>query len=71
MRRRVVHVNVTANPTEPWTTQQVVEAFPYDQAPRYLIRDRGSVYGQWFRHRVKNVGIEEVVIASRSPWQTP
>ena len=70
-RRRIVHVNVTANPTEHWTAQQVVEAFPFDAAPRYLIRDRASIYGEWFRRRTKNMGIEEVVIAPRSPWQTP
>jgi hypothetical protein len=70
-RRRIVHVNVTANPTEYWTAQQIVEAFPYDAAPRYLIRDRCAIYGQWFRQRVKNMRIGEVVIAPRSPWQNP
>ena len=70
-RRGIVHVNVTANPTERWTVQQIIEAFPYETAPRYLIRDRASNYGNWFRRRVKNMGIDEVVIAPRSPWQTP
>ena len=70
-RRRIVHVNVTANPTERWTAQQIVEAFPYETAPRYMIRDRASTYGEWFRQRVKNMGIGEVVIAPRSPWQSP
>jgi transposase InsO family protein len=70
-RRRIVHVNVTTNPTERWTAQQVAEAFPYETAPRYLIRDRGATYGEWFRHRVRNMGINEVVIAPRSPWQNP
>ena len=70
-RRRIVHANVTPNPTERWTAQQIVEAFPFDAAPRYLIRDRASIYGEWFRHRVKNMGIEEVVIAPQSPWQNP
>jgi len=69
--RRVVHFNVTAHPTQRWTAQQIVEAFPYDEAPRYLIRDRDSVYGEWFRRRVKRMGIEEVLIAPRSPWQNP
>lgn len=70
-RRRVVHFNVTAHPTERWTAQQVVEAFPYQEAPRYLIRDRDSRYSEWFCRRVKAMGIEEVVIAARSPWQSP
>ncbi len=70
-RRRVVHFNVTAHPTARWTAQQVIEAFPYDQAPRFLVRDRDSIYGVDFRSRVKHMGIEEVVIAYRSPWQNP
>jgi putative transposase len=70
-RRRVVHYNVTAHPSQHWTAQQIVEAFPHDEAPRYLIRDRDSTYGGWFRRRVKNMGIEEVIIAPRSPWQNP
>ena len=67
-RRRGVHFNVTAHPTERWTAQQIVEAFPYDSAPRYLIRDRDSIYSDWFGRRVQGMGIEEVVIAPRSPW---
>ena len=70
-RRRIVHVNATANPTECWTTHQVIEAFPFDAAPRYLIRDRDATYGQWFRRRVKHMGIDEVVTAPQSPWQNP
>ena len=70
-RRRIAHVNVTANPTEHWTAQQIIEAFPYEAAPRYVIRDRDSIYGEWFRKRVKNMGIDEVVTAPRSPWQSP
>jgi len=68
-RRRVVHFNVTAHPTAAWTAQQVVEAFPWDTAPKYLLRDRDKIYGNWFRRRVKNMGIEEVLTAPRSPWQ--
>ena len=48
-RRRVVHFNVTANPTAEWTAQQIIEAFPWDSAPRYLLRDRDSIYGSTFR----------------------
>ncbi len=70
-RRVVVHFNVTANPTGQWTAQQVVEAFPEETAPRFLIRDRDSIYGEFFRLRVEHRGIEEVVIAYRSPWQNP
>ena len=70
-RRVVVHFNVTTNPTAQWTAQQLVEAFPYDEVPRFLIRDRDGIYGGNFRQRVKHMGIEEVVIAYRSPWQSP
>jgi len=70
-RRRVVHFNVTAHPTAVWTAQQIVEAFPEDRAPRFLIRDRDGIYGNAFQRRVRNMGIEEVVCAPRSPWQNP
>ena len=70
-RRRVVHFNVTANPTAQWTAQQVVEAFPFEEAPKYLVRDRDAIFGQHFRQRVPQMNIEEVLIAYRSPWQTP
>jgi putative transposase len=70
-RRRVVHFNVTQYPTARWTAQQIVEAFPFDEAPRFLIRDHDGIYGEDFRERVKRLGIEEVVIAYRSPWQSP
>ncbi len=70
-RRRVVHFNVTTNPTGQWTAQQIVEAFPYEEAPRFLLRDRDGIYGQEFRDRVEHMGIEEVLIAFRSPWQNP
>jgi hypothetical protein len=48
-RRRIVHVNVTEHPTAAWTAQQMIEAFPWDEAPRYLLRDRDSIYGDSFR----------------------
>ena len=51
--------------------QQIIEAFPWDEAPRYLLRDRDGIYGREFRDRVHNMGIEEVLIAPRSPWQSP
>ena len=70
-RRRIVHVGVTAHPTAAWVAQQIREAFPWDTAPRYMIRDRDSVYGAAFRLRLQAMGIEEVVTAPRSPWQSP
>jgi len=70
-RRRVVHFNVTSSPTAHWTAQQIVEAFPFEEAPRFLLRDRDGIYGQGFRDRVQHMGIEEVLIAFRSPWQSP
>jgi transposase InsO family protein len=70
-RRRVVHFNVTEHPTAAWTAQQIVDAFPDESAPAYLLRDRDRVYGQPFRHRVKGMGIEEVLTAPHSPWQNP
>ena len=70
-RRRVVHFNVTTSPTAPWAAQQIVEAFPFEEVPRFLLRDRDGIHGQDFRGRVKHMGIEEVLIAPRSPWQNP
>jgi putative transposase len=70
-RRRVIHFNVTMNPTAEWTAQQLVNAFPYDTAPRYLLRDRDKIYGDYFRKRIAAMEIKEVLIAPRSPWQTP
>jgi hypothetical protein len=51
--------------------EQIVEAFPYDTAPRYLLRDRDRIYGSCFANRVGGMGIEEVLIAPRSLWQNP
>ena len=70
-RRQVVHFNVTTNPSAEWTAQQIVNAFPYEEAPRFLLRDRDGIYGHYFQKRVKSVGIDEVPIAPRSPWQNP
>jgi putative transposase len=70
-RRRVVHFNVTRHPSARWTAQQTIEAFPCDSAPRFLIRDRDGIYGECFQRRIKRMGIEEVIIAYRSPWQNP
>jgi len=68
-RRRIVHFNVTRHPTAEWTGQQLREAFPFDQLPRYLLRDRDAIFGQSFREQVRDMSIEEVLSAPRSPWQ--
>ena len=70
-RRRVIHFNLTEHPTAEWSAQQVVEAFPWDAAPKYLLRDRDAIYGSCFRSRVKGMGIKEVLTAPHSPWQNP
>ena len=68
-RRRIVHFNVTAHPTAEWTTQQLREAFPFEQIPRYLLRDQDRIFGGEFRKHVTAMGINEVLSAPRSPWQ--
>jgi len=70
-RRRVLHFNVTEHPTAAWTAQQVVETFPDDSVPSYLLRDCDNVYGHAFRRRVKGMGIREVLTAPQNPWQNP
>jgi hypothetical protein len=70
-RRRVLHFNVTAHPTAGWTAQQIVEAFPDDTAPPYLLRDPDTVYDQLFRQRVTGMRIREVLTAPHRPWQNP
>ena len=70
-RREVVHFNVTAHPTAVWTAQQMIEAFPKDTAPRFLLRDRDRIYGEEFRRRVAGMQTEEVLTAPQSPWQNP
>ena len=71
IRRKVIHFNVTEHPTTQWSAQQIIEAFPWDTAPKYLIRDRDSIYGCYFHQRVKNMGINEIITAPQSPWQNP
>jgi transposase InsO family protein len=69
VRRKVIHFDVTPKPTQGWLARQITEAFPWDTAPRFLLRDRDASYGQTFRDRVHAMAIEEVVTAPRSPWQ--
>jgi putative transposase len=68
-RRRIVHFNVTAHPTAEWTAQQLREAFPFEQIPRYMLRDRDRIFGGEFSKDVKAMGIKEILSAPRSPWQ--
>jgi len=70
-RRCIVHFNITEHPTAQWTAKQVVEAFPWDTAPCYGLRDRDSIYGDHFQERIKNMDIEEGKIAPQSSWQNP
>jgi len=68
---RPPHFNVTEHPTAAWTAQQIVDAFPDDSAPPYLLHDRDAVYGRLFRQRPKGMGVAEVLTAPQSPWQNP
>ena len=68
-RRRLLHHAVAAHPTAEWTAQQVREAFPWDTAPRYLLRDRDRIFGQEFVNQVKAQRIKQVLSAPRSPWE--
>jgi transposase InsO family protein len=68
-RRRLVWTNVTANPTAEWIARQITEAFPWDQAPCYLLRDRDRSYGTAVRRRLQAMGIRDHPTAPRSPWQ--
>ncbi len=70
-RRRIVHFNVTAHPTAEWTAQQIREAFPWETAPRFLLRDRDGIYGKAFRDCVAAMGIEDIRTAPQCPWQNP
>ena len=68
-RRRILQFGVTAHPTAEWTVQQLRNAFPWDSAPRYLLRDRDRIFGSEFIEQVKAMGIKQVLSAPRSPWQ--
>ena len=68
-RRKIVRTAVTEHPTAAWLSRQVTEGFPWDTAPRYLLRDRDASYGSEFCNRIEAMGITQVVTAPRSPWQ--
>jgi transposase InsO family protein len=68
-RRELLWINVTANPTAEWIARQITEAFPWDDAPQYLIRDRDRIYGTIVTRRLRSMGIRDKPIAPASPWQ--
>ena len=68
-RRQIIHIAATNHPTADWIARQIVEAFPWDTAPHYLLRDRDCAYGQVFRKRLSAMGIRDRPVAPRSPWQ--
>jgi hypothetical protein len=68
-RRDLVWINVTANPTAEWVARQITEAFPWDEAPYYLIRDRDRIYGSVVTRRLRAMGIRDKPTAPASPWQ--
>jgi hypothetical protein len=67
--RELVWINVTANPTAEWIAQQITEAFPWNEAPRYLIRDQDAIYGAVVTRRLRAMGIRDKPISPGSPWQ--
>src|SRR5258708_830790 len=66
---RCQRIGVTANPTAEWVARQITEAFPWDGAPRYMIRDRDRIYGTVVTRRLRAMGIRDKPIAPASPWQ--
>ena len=68
-RRDLVWINVTTNPTAEWVARQITEAFPWDGAPRYMIRDRDRIFGTVVTRRLRTMGIRDKPIAPASPWQ--
>ena len=70
-RRSILHFNVTPHPTAEWTARQVLEAFPFDSVPKFLLRDRDRIYGYEFQKQLEVMDIKEVLSAPRSPWQNP
>jgi putative transposase len=70
-RRELLHVNVTGHPTAAWAALQLVETFTEETAPKYLLRDRDAIYSDVFARRLTGMGIHEVLIAPRAPWQNP
>ena len=69
--RKVIHFNITKHPTAQWTAQQIIEAFPWDTAPKYLVRDRDSIYGNYFKQRVKKYGDKRGLICTKVSLAKP
>src|SRR5437667_6305600 len=70
-RRQLLWFAVTRHPTAQWLAQQMAEAFPWNTAPTYLVRDNDRAYGQAFQRRIRAMGIRDRPISPRSPWQNP
>jgi putative transposase len=68
-RRRILRFAVTRHPTAEWTAQQLRKAFPWDTAPRFLLRDRDRIFGYEFVEQLNAMGIEQVLSAPGAPWQ--
>lgn len=68
-RRKIVHVAVTTIPTTAWVAQQLIEAFPWNEAPKYMVRDNDPVFNGIVRRRMRHIGIRDRPTAPRSPWQ--
>ncbi len=68
-RRRLISLSVTINPTAEWIARQITDAFPWDEAPEYMIRDRDASYGHAVARRLAAMGIRDLPTAPRSPWQ--
>jgi hypothetical protein len=68
-RRNILWIGITANPTAEWLARQITEVFPWDTAPKYLIRDNDGAYGEFFRRRLRSMGIRDRPTSIRSPWQ--
>jgi transposase InsO family protein len=68
-RRELVWINVASNPTAEWVARQITKAFPWEEAPGYMIRDRDRIYGRIVTRRLRAMGIRDKPIAPASPWQ--
>src|SRR5437879_4948244 len=68
-RRQLLSFGITAHPTAAWLGRQITEAFPWDERPRHLVRDRDGIYGEAFKNRLRAMGIRDRPVAARSPWQ--
>jgi putative transposase len=70
-RRQIIHYNVTDSPSSVWTARQLIQAFPWDTAPKYLLRDGDHIYGPEVQRAIYNLGCEQIRTSPRSPWQNP